>query len=281
MKPKILVYLPVIHQGYLQLFEKYPNADIFITNTSLIELLDSEFDYLRKEIRSITPQQAEISLEALLPSRKISLIGANDLSLLDSKDQEIILPNEDIFIWLAHQYLSNSSVHFDETFLRWNRNNTTKKQNISEQNKISKKVFSKKLLTEVTNKQNLSSDWWRQVTAIIFDESFSILASSNNQHLPSPYTPYIDSDPRNAAHKGESIEISTAIHAEAAVIAEAAKNGTALKNKNIYVSTFPCPVCAKSIAASGISTLYFNEGYAMVDGEKVLTDAGVKIIQVK
>jgi dCMP deaminase len=280
MQQKIIVYLPVIHQGYLKLFEKYPNADILIINQDLIKLIDSEFDYLRKEIRSITPQQAEITLEALLPKREISLIGANDISIFNSQEQEIILPKEDIFIWLAEKHLSNAKVSFDTTFLRWNRNNSTKKQDLVTKNTVSESDFSKEILTKSENKTELSSDWWRQVSAVVFDENSKIVASSNNHHIPTPYTPYIDSDPRNAAHKGESIEISTAIHAESKVIAECAKKGLSLQDTNMFVSTFPCPVCAKLIANSGIKTLYFQDGYAMVDGKKVLTDTGIKIIKI-
>lgn len=291
MKPKIIVYLPVIHQGYLKLFEKYKNANIFIANTSLIEFIDQEFDYLRKEIRSITPQQAEISLEALLPGRKISLIGANDLMLLDNPDQEIILPREDIFIWLAKNYLTKSNVKFDETFLRWNRNNTIKENKVETKKSTSDDNFFD-LITKITDQTNtdakLSSDWWRQVGAVVFEEGESdnknfqpkIISIAHNHHLPSPYTPYIDSDPRNSFHKGENIDLSTAIHAEAALVATAAKKGISLEGKSMYVSTFPCPVCAKQIAVSGISKLYFKDGYSMLDGETVFKNSNVKIIKV-
>jgi dCMP deaminase len=283
MKPKIIVYLPVIHKGYLQLFEKYKTADIFIANTSLIDFIDQEFDYLRKEIRAITPQQAETSLESLLPKRQISLIGANDLMLLDNKDQEIILPNEDIFIWLAQNYLTKSNVKFDETFLRWNRKNTVKKNKVN--SKKTKDNNIKKILTKIidTTKTDAkqSSDWWRQVGAVIFEESSKkIITIAHNQHLPSPYTPYIDSDPRNSFHKGDNIDLSTAIHAEAALIANAAKKGISLKGTSIYVSTFPCPVCAKQIATSGIKKLYFSDGYSILDGETILQNSNVEIIKI-
>lgn len=289
MKPKLIVYLPVIHQGYLQFFKKYNNADIFIINSSLIDLIDLEFDYLRKEIRAISPQQAEISLSSLLPNRNISLIGVNDLMLLDKTDQTIILPKEDIFSWLAKKYLPKSHVVFEATFLRWNKDNVLSEKKVSTNSDSSAKNKFKKLLKLVEKADSASqpsSDWWRQVGAIIFDSSGSkkteskIIAIAHNQHLPSPYTPYIDSDPRNVFHKGENIDLSTAIHAEAALIANCAKSGTSLEGKSIYVSTFPCPVCAKQIAVSGISQLFYRQGYSILDGERVLNNAGVKIVKV-
>lgn len=285
MKPKIIVYLPVIHKGYLSLFKKYKDAEIFIANQSLIEFIDQEFDYLRKEIRSITPQQAETSLSSLLPGRKISLLGANDLMMLDSKDQNIILPKEDIFIWLKENYLTKSKVTFESTFLRWNRNNTVEEKKIISRKRKTTKAFSN-ILGNAVKKTNdiseLSSDWWRQVGAIVFDENNSkVIAIANNHHLPSPYTPYIDSDPRNSFHKGENIDLSTAMHAEAGLIAYCANKGIALRGKSMFVSTFPCPVCAKQIAASGISKLYYSQGYSVLDGERVLNDARVKIIKLE
>jgi len=280
MKPKIIVYLPVIHKGYLDLFKKHKNADIFIANQNLIGFIDQEFDYLRKEIRSITPQETEICLKALLPGRKISLIGSNDLAMMDDKNQEFILPREDIFLWIAKNYLSNSKIQFDDSFLRWNRTNSIKENNI---NSDSRKVYTlfSKIITKTNDGAQLSSDWWRQVSAVAFDESdVKIIALSHNQHLPSPYTPYIDSDPRNSFHKGENIDLSTAIHAEAAIIANCANKGIPLKSMSMYVSTFPCPVCAKLIAVSGISTLYYKDGYSMLDGETVLKNSNVKLVKV-
>ena len=282
MKPKIIVYLPVIHTGYLQFFEKHKDADIFITNESLIELIDQEFDYLRKEIRAITPKQAEISLEALLPERKISLLGANDLTFLDDANQKIILPKEDIFTWLAKKYFSKSTVVFDSTFLRWNRENTVQEKAVQNtKTKTEKKLGElwRTLIGETKKVSELSSDWWRQVGAVVYARS-EIIAIAHNHHLPSPYTPYIDSDPRNSFHKGENIDLSTAIHAEAALIADSAKKGISLAGKSMYVSTFPCPACAKLIATCGITKLYFSEGYAMLDGERILSDSGVKIVKI-
>ena len=282
MKPKIIVYLPVIHAGYLQFFENHKEADIFIANESLIELIDQEFDYLRKEIRAIVPKQAEISLEALLPERKISLLGANDLSFLDDANQKIILPKEDIFTWLAKKYFSKSAVVFDATFLRWNRENTVQEKAVQNTQTKTEKKFGELLQTligETKKVSELSSDWWRQVGAVVFGES-EIIAIAHNHHLPSPYSPYIDSDPRNSFHKGENIDLSTAIHAEAALIADCAKKGISLAGKSMYVSTFPCPTCAKLIATSGITKLYFNDSYAMLDGERILTDSGVDLIKI-
>jgi len=90
----------------------------------------------------------------------------------------------------------------------------------------------------------------------------------------------IVSDPRITAKKGESIERSIDIHAEARIIADAAKQGVALDGLSMTVNTFPCPNCAKLIALSGIKTCYYIDGYAVVDGYSVLKDFGTEIVKL-
>ena len=81
--------------------------------------------------------------------------------------------------------------------------------------------------------------------------------------------------------RGLNIELTTDQHAESVVISEAAKKGIALLGADLYISTFPCPPCAKIVAAAGIKRCYFLSGYSMLDGERILKDSGVEIIQVR
>lgn len=283
---KILLYLPVIHDGYIKLIEKYPESEILILDESFIKFIDQEFDYLRKEIRALKPIQAKLALEAIFTEQTINLVSNEEFLNTNTapsaqKKQEFIFPKEDIFIWLAEKYLPNANIKFDTTFLRWNRNNSTQKQQLELNSNVSKDEFSKKMMKIAGNQKDLSSDWWRQVGAVLVNnDSKKIISVAHNKHLPSPYTPYINSDPRNSFHKGENIDVSTAIHAEAALISQAAKNGISLEGTELYISTFPCPTCAKLVACSGISKLYFTEGYAMVDGEKILKDSGIEVVRV-
>jgi dCMP deaminase len=87
-------------------------------------------------------------------------------------------------------------------------------------------------------------------------------------------------DPRSNFYKGVGFELSTATHAEARLIAQAARDGTSTEGAVMYVTDFPCPPCAKLIAAAGISRLYFRSGYAVLDGQQVLESAGVDLIQI-
>ena len=69
--------------------------------------------------------------------------------------------------------------------------------------------------------------------------------------------------------------------AEAQLVAAAAKQGISLEGASMYVTTFPCPPCAKLVAYSGIKKLYYADGYGVLDGERVLKSQGVEIVFVK
>jgi dCMP deaminase len=134
-----------------------------------------------------------------------------------------------------------------------------------------------KILREEAEK---SSDWWRQVGGLIVKDG-SIISKTHNRHVPHEQTPYIDGDPRADFSKGVNLELSTAIHCEAFLIADAAHKGVSLLGAEMYVTTFPCPPCAKLIAYSGIKKLYYADGYGVLDGERILKNRGVDIIFVK
>jgi len=77
------------------------------------------------------------------------------------------------------------------------------------------------------------------------------------------------------------LELSTTTHAEAQLIADAARRGVATEGAVMYVTDFPCPPCAKLVAAAGVSRLYFRTGYAVLDGNDILVAGGVEIVRVE
>lgn len=72
---------------------------------------------------------------------------------------------------------------------------------------------------------------------------------------------------------GKDPHIVCAIHAEASVLAQAASEGIALKGCDIYVTTFPCLICARSLLKAGIKRLYYMSDYT--DGNK----AGILFVE--
>ncbi len=59
----------------------------------------------------------------------------------------------------------------------------------------------------------------------------------------------------------DAIEYGRIVHAEMCAITDAARNGRSLQNSTMYVTTFPCHLCAKHIVSSGVSKVVFLEPY--------------------
>jgi len=124
-----------------------------------------------------------------------------------------------------------------------------------------------------------SVDFWRQVGAAIRFADGTVEAT-RNEHLPHPQAPYAVGDPRSNFFKGVHLELSTAMHAEARLIAAAARAGRSTVGAELYVTDFPCPPCAKLIAASGVARVHYRTGYAVLDGQDVLGAAGVEVVKI-
>jgi cytidine deaminase len=58
------------------------------------------------------------------------------------------------------------------------------------------------------------------------------------------------------------IEFGRAVHAEMAAIVEAARRGISVSGCTMFVTTFPCHLCARHIVASGILRVRYIEPYA-------------------
>ena len=145
---------------------------------------------------------------------------------------------------------------------------------------ISREDFEQKTMIKAFTEAGKSSDWWRHVGGIIVKNGQIIMAGCN-QHLPVNDQQYKNSDPRISYTSGVGADFSSSIHAEANLIALAAKKGISLDGAEIFVTTFPCPVCAKQIAVSGIKKVYYAKGYAVLDGLEILKSFGVEVILVQ
>ena len=278
MKKIILAYVPVLHRGYLDLFRKYggPENGLCVFGKELI----GEFDSLRKDIRAIDPNEAVIAIRALDILGSVKTADAASLNVFSQTRQELIMPEEDICHELAERYLGNCPISFESVFLRWDSKKPLEQKGVVPDEVIPLNDLNRIFFSVASSEAEKSSDWWRQVGAVLAREG-EMLLSAFNHHVPSHRMPYFLGDPRATSHKGLDIEISTAFHAEASLIATAAKNGIVLEGASLYTTTFPCPPCAKLIAYSGIKELFFREGYAMVDGQEILRSQGVKVVLVE
>lgn len=275
MKTIIVAYVPVLHDGYRKFFERHKNAR---TLCLFGETLIKKYDYLAKEIRQLSPELVKKAIDSWKLFEKVEVLEEEDLKSLEAT--EIIMPDEDVCKDLANDFFGKKEVVFDTVFLRWDKHKSMEEKPVNADQKISREEFDREVIKNLKTEAEKSSDWWRRIASAIIKDN-QIVLMAHNEHLPSPHSPYADGDPRNTQHKGIGIEYSTSIHSEARLIAEAAKKGLSLEGSSIYVSTFPCPPCAKQIAFSGIKKLYYTGGYSILDQEKILRSKGVEIIFVE
>jgi len=272
----IVAFIPVLHEGYRRFFDKNSDAKILYILGSEIT---NKFDYLKKEIRALDPILLKKAIESWDIFDGVRILDENMVKDIQVSESEIIMPDEDVTRELVQKYFPNKKITFDNIFLRWDKHKVMEKKPVEADQKISVKEFDKKIIEKLSKESEKSSDWWRRIAAAVIKDG-KIILMAHNKHVPSEHTPYAHGDPRNTLHKGVGIEYSSVLHSEAGLIAEAAKKGIALDGLDMFVSTFPCPPCAKQIAYSGINKLYYSGGYSILDQESILKSQGVEIIFV-
>lgn len=274
MSKTLVAYVPALHQGYITFFKNNPGV-LYLLSTELVR----EVPRMERDIRAIAPEEMQKVISALGIFSEVNILTKENVDVL--KNTDIVMPDEDVSRHFAETYLNDNKVEFVSTFLRWDGHNALKKTAPQAVNRvISTDAFHKEIMKKALDQANQSPDWWRQIGAIIIKDN-KIIFTGFNRPLPSDQTHNIFGDPRSNFDYGVSYDLSKFVHAEAGLIALAAKQGTSLEGASIFVTTFPCPVCAKSLALAGIKKVYYNEGYSLLDAEDILKGAGVEIVKVE
>jgi dCMP deaminase len=271
---QILLYLPVLHAGYQALLQRHPDAEVLVLGASFAD----EFPVLRKEIRALDPAVAVGYLAGA--GRRARVVERGELPGAVTAAR-LAVPDEELLRSIVDTYGvgTGREVLWERSFLRWDREWAQAGRPAGYDGSVSADELARTRLRQAFAEAQLSSDWWRQVGAVAVRDG-SVLDRAHNEHQPTPYTPYLDGDPRNEFSRGVRADLSTALHAEAAIVARAARRGASLAGADLYVSTFPCPTCARLVAEAGFRRVYFAGPYAVLAGDDVLRAAGVELIWV-
>lgn len=269
----LIVFAPVLHAGYIALFKKYP-SELGILGTDII----ANYTSLTRDCRTIDPAVMKNAIESLSIFSSVRVLSISDLTNLAHTTVPIVMPDEDVSHALAEQYFRNR-VTFESIFLRWDKMKTLHEHIVAPHRNITTATFATSIMSLAMTEAKKSSDWWRQVgTALVKDGI--VIALSYNTHLPTDYHLSIEGDPRTNFDAGVRIDLSTAIHSEARAVAQSAKSGTSLNGAEAFVTTFPCPNCARLFAEAGIKTIYYSKGYSLLDAEEILKAYGIEIVLV-
>lgn len=276
MKKVLISYVPVLHDGYLRFFSKYAaNVDALLIFS---RALAKEFTYLEEEIRAVDPEVMVKVIKTLDLFKNVLVLEAHMINYI-CRDYEIIAVDDGISRRLVKKYIPvKKNVEFDSAFLRWDETNVISSKPAG-YHRESHDVFDREMMILANREAQKSSDWWRHVGAVAVKNK-KILFTAYNQHLPSEHTPYVFGDPRDFIEAGKQSDIATSLHAEQAIIIKAARLGVILEGADIYVSVFPCPMCAKPVALAGFVRCFFASGHASLNGEEIMKSRGVEIIYV-
>ncbi len=278
--PAVVAYVPVLHEGYHRFFARHGRgARLFVVGPDLY----TDYRPLAKDIRALPAQLLASALAAWEIGRSVAVLDkAGAQALADGAARAgacITMPAEDVSYQLAERFFDRCDVRFDTVFLRWDKTRTAQLLPVQPQRVAGAEELGADLRGFVEEAAAGSIDWWRQVGAAMRLPDGQVRVA-HNEHNPHRLSAYTAGDPRANFHKGVALELSTATHAEARLIAQAARDGLATRGAVLYVTDFPCPPCAKLIAAAGVARLYYRQGYAVLDGQDVLESAGVEIVRV-
>jgi dCMP deaminase len=273
----VAAYIPVLHEGYRRFLERHGRGrPLYLIGPELY----ADYRPLAKDIRALDADAVRAAVASWAICSRVEVLTAASAEALARERPHITLPAEDVSYRLVDRFFERCSYSFDTVFLRWDRIRTAELLEPAPARTVSPAEAFADLQGIAEDEARRSLDWWRRVGAAMRLTSREIL-HARNEHSPHPLSPYAVGDPRANFYKGVQLELSTATHAEAALVAAAARRGSATEGAVVYVTDFPCPPCAKLLAGAGIAQLYFRGGYAVLDGQDVLEAAGVEVVGVE
>ncbi len=273
---KILIaYVPVLHRGYEDFFSRHLNAEaLLLFGPETI----TKFEWLKKDLRCLDPLLTVEAIRSWNIFPKVLLLDNVSKSWIAETSTVIVMPDETECHMLAESEFQGLPVIFESVNLRYDKKKTESTSEIEAVEVTDQEALSMMEIAEGLRPN--SPDWWLQVGALsVKDGSVQIVGW--NEHFPTSREALFMGDPRSNYGRGINIELSLAVHAEPVVIGKAAAEGIALAGSDFYVTTFPCPPCARLISETHIRRLFFRRGYAILDGDSSLRQKGVEIFRVK
>jgi dCMP deaminase len=268
MNDAAVAYVPVLHDGYRRFVEAHAaGRPLHLIGPELYV----DFRPLSRDIRAIDAHLVAKAIDAWGVCSEVTVLTAASAEALAARAPRLVLPDEDVSHLVVERWFARCDVRYDTVFLRWDKTRTV--QLLQPQ---VPRAAAGELAWAAEQAAAGSVDWWRQVGAAIRFADGEV-RSARNEHHPHRMASYAAGDPRSNFTKGVAYELSTATHAEARLIADAAREGRPTLGAELYVTDFPCPPCARLIAAAGIAKLTFRAGYSVLDGQDVLEAAGVAI----
>ncbi len=275
----VLLYLPVVHRGYLEFLEKHQGSACAILGRAALAALGPEADYiLRKDhaIRGIPEGIAAQFVEQLGLYSSVQVLTPDGLAGVT----ELIVPDEDVSTLAAAHFFPGASVTYDGSLrLRYDRKGVARVDPVPEDCLMTSDEAHRQLMGKAEKAAVHSRDWWLQVGALLAKDGVPLVALYN-QATPDPGMTAVLGDPRSLYSRGEGTDDTLVNHAELQLVSWAGYHGVSTNGADVYVTHFPCGPCGGSLAGSGIKRLFFKSGYSKLESASVLKAKGVELIRV-
>lgn len=270
----LLLYLPAFHRGHIELFKRHAGSvdTLWIFGKTLLRGSRES-----REIRALQPATARKLVASLAMFPMVRILGP--LSIRHLLGHRLVLSRDQLSQVFAQRYLRGKHITWDTAFLRWDAARILSRPPAN-YDRVTSSPFHRRMMALARHEADKSSDWWRHVGAVLVRNRRVVLVGYN-EHMPSEHSPYAVGDTRDFLSPGKKSNLSKAIHGEQQIVAMAARRGVRLKGASMYVTVFPCPVCAKLIARSGIKRCYFASGHSSLGGDQDMKREGVELVLVR
>jgi dCMP deaminase len=285
MKKFLILYMPVLHKGYLDLFNRVKPDIIGLLTEDVLQELPDGLAYIAKKdvIRALPSKVMHDVVASLFPADvRVVQVSAENLEAT-IVEPTIFMPDEDISIAVAEKYFGGVqavTLVTPPTRLRYHRNNVEEKKLLVPDRRISLTALDREMMELATSVVERTPDWWRQVGGVLrMKDGRRIVAY--NEHQPHEQIAATFGDPRSIFKSGIRTDLSISDHVEHVLIGEAARQGIATAGAWMYLTTFPCLPCARLVARAGISRLFYRDpSYGLLDADELLRTKKVELIEV-
>ena len=283
----IIGEFPVIHKGYAKFFHNiladFNKANFYFG--FLDEKTIKKMTKLEPDIRKLSLSEIKRIVSTYLPIKELFSINEKNLYKVINKvkaQKIIILKGEksyDFSLNFLREKKYQKLIKYYDISLKWpNKAVSEFKREKSSISKIEEQIHKKFMEIALKEAEN-SKCWWRQVGAVLVKNN-KILLKAFNKMMPTDDECYKIGCIRNEIEPGKLAGICSVAHAEAGIIAQAAKEGLPLEGATMYITHFPCSACSKLVALSGVKKIVYSRGSSAFDGARVMESRGVEIIKI-
>lgn len=284
----LMLYMPVLHAGYLQLFDEVRPQTIALITEELLRDLPDGLAYIAKKdiIRALPSDKMMSAVQALFPSEDVTVIRVTKANIFDlgtSSEAEIVLPHEDVSYVIAETFLDPYKVRFvvpPAPRLRYHRNNVEEQKLLVPGRRLALSALDREMVALATSVAERSPDWYRQVGGSLhLKDGRSIVAF--NEHQPHEQLAATFGDPRSLFKSGVRTDLSFGDHTEHVLFGEAARRGISTEGAYMYITDFPCLPCSRLSVRGGVAKIFYAKpSYGLLDADQYLRLKKVELIEV-